>query len=170
MTPRGAIMTCLRKYVTFSGRASRPEYWFFFLFVVVAVILAGVIDSIFFGAAQARVTPGGISARSGGPVTALVSLGAVLPLISAGCRRMHDSGRTALHLFYPMIATVGFIGFFGASFNFAAMSDAGALMAPLFAVSMIVLGLSPLIVIFWLTRPGNPQPNKYGPPPSDMAG
>lgn len=38
-----AVRTCLNKYATFSGRASRSEYWYFSLFVtLVAVILGGM--------------------------------------------------------------------------------------------------------------------------------
>jgi len=32
-----AVRTCFSKYVTFSGRAARPEYWFFFLFGILAL-------------------------------------------------------------------------------------------------------------------------------------
>ena len=33
-----AISTCLSNYATFAGRASRPEFWWFFLFQVLAQI------------------------------------------------------------------------------------------------------------------------------------
>ena len=41
-----AVKTCFRKYVTFNGRASRSEYWFFCLFNC-------IISSILFGLAIA---------------------------------------------------------------------------------------------------------------------
>ena len=36
-----AISTCLRKYATFSGRATRHEFWMFYLFmnIVISIIL-----------------------------------------------------------------------------------------------------------------------------------
>ena len=37
-----AIRTCLRKYATFSGRASRSEFWYFQLFVTVVFILPSI--------------------------------------------------------------------------------------------------------------------------------
>lgn len=43
-----AVRTCLQKYVTFSGRASRPEYWYFVLFMVLGQILLGIADNILF--------------------------------------------------------------------------------------------------------------------------
>src|SRR5262249_30854083 len=35
-----AIAVCFRKYVTFSGRASRPEFWFFYLFTIIVSVAA----------------------------------------------------------------------------------------------------------------------------------
>ena len=37
-----AISTCFSKYVTFTGRASRPEFWWFFLFQVIVLIVTGM--------------------------------------------------------------------------------------------------------------------------------
>ena len=48
MTFSDAIRTCFSKFFTFSGRASRPEYWFFFLFIVIWSVIAGIIDWQFF--------------------------------------------------------------------------------------------------------------------------
>ena len=43
-------MSAMRKYVTFSGRAPRQEYWMFTLVVVILSIIAAVIDAFVFGA------------------------------------------------------------------------------------------------------------------------
>ncbi|RZI97885.1 MAG: DUF805 domain-containing protein, partial [Rubrivivax sp.] len=41
MNFQDAVKTCLTKYVDFSGRASRPEYWWFALFIfAVSIVLA----------------------------------------------------------------------------------------------------------------------------------
>jgi len=37
-----AIQTCLSNYINFNGRASRSEYWWFFLFCFIVAILAAV--------------------------------------------------------------------------------------------------------------------------------
>ena len=44
-----AVSTCFNKYITFSGRASRSEYWFFFLFMLVVEVISTIIDAIVFG-------------------------------------------------------------------------------------------------------------------------
>ena len=36
-----SISTCMRKYVTFSGRATRSEFWWFYLFTVLVNFAAG---------------------------------------------------------------------------------------------------------------------------------
>ena len=33
-----SVKTCFQKYATFSGRASRSEFWFFYLFIIVGYI------------------------------------------------------------------------------------------------------------------------------------
>src|SRR5206468_1804872 len=43
-----AVATCFSKYVTFSGRARRPEYWYWVLFGVGVGIVATILDAIVF--------------------------------------------------------------------------------------------------------------------------
>ena len=46
---REAVTVCIQDYYTFSGRACRPECWWFFLFVVVGSVLLSAIDAVIFG-------------------------------------------------------------------------------------------------------------------------
>lgn len=68
-----AIATCLGKYATFSGRASRPEFWWFTLFQ----ILVGLASSMLSETAYT-----------------LAGLAMVLPALAVGARRLHDIGRS----------------------------------------------------------------------------
>jgi uncharacterized membrane protein YhaH (DUF805 family) len=70
-----AIKTCLQKYATFEGRATRPEYWYFYLFNIVLSL----------GAALLKLPES---------VTGLISLALLLPSIAAAARRLHDMGRS----------------------------------------------------------------------------
>lgn len=82
-----AIRTCLNKYVTFSGRASRSEYWYFALFVgLVAGAIVG-IGMVFFD--YDRGEPSTMSAILFG-VAGIFYLAMLLPTISAQVRRFHD--------------------------------------------------------------------------------
>ncbi|MFZ3125466.1 MAG: DUF805 domain-containing protein [Acidovorax sp.] len=68
-----SVQSCLGQYATFSGRASRSEYWWFFLFQVVVMIIASMLGDV---------------------VYSLASLALLLPALAVGTRRLHDIGRT----------------------------------------------------------------------------
>src|SRR5262245_54758817 len=72
-TPLDAIRTGFLKAVDFSGTASRFEYWWFVLFVVLMAAAAGVINEMIFQ---------------------LASLIVLLPLLAVGTRRLRDAGRS----------------------------------------------------------------------------
>jgi uncharacterized membrane protein YhaH (DUF805 family) len=69
-----AITTCFSKFATFSGRATRSEFWWFYLFTLLLSWFA-----------QMAVGAG---------VAGVVSLALFLPLLAATVRRLHDIGRT----------------------------------------------------------------------------
>ena len=88
MTFSDSIRTCLANYATFSGRASRSEYWWFQLFVFLVVCVAGVISEQLAGIAQLLL---------------------LLPGLAAGCRRLHDTGRTGWWLLLLLVPVIGWI-------------------------------------------------------------
>ncbi|MEM0947000.1 MAG: DUF805 domain-containing protein [Pseudomonadota bacterium] len=169
MTFTNAVATCFRKYFTFSGRAARPEYWWFMLFVLIGNIAAGILDTVLFDTVvpptDVAGTDSDLDARDTGPIGAVFGLATVIPTLSAGWRRMHDTGRSGLFLFYPTIVMIG-IGIFVSLFG----GVSGALFEGLFGAVMIaaliVFAISPFLVIWWLTRPSQSGHNDYGPHPS----
>ena len=82
-----AVITCLRdKYVDFNGRASRSEFWWFFLFqVIVTVILSAIHERL-----------GNVA-----------SLALLLPGLGVGTRRLHDIGKSG---WFQLLWFVPFIG------------------------------------------------------------
>ena len=68
-----AISSCLSKYATFTGRASRPEFWWFFLFQILISLAASML---------------------GEAINGLVALGLLLPALAVGTRRLHDIGKS----------------------------------------------------------------------------
>ncbi len=85
-----AAKTGLSKYATFSGRARRSEFWFFFLFEVLALIVAGILDGIF---------------GTDGAFYGLVALGFLVPVLAVSVRRLHDTDRAGwwyLLVFVPL--------------------------------------------------------------------
>jgi len=88
-----AISTCFSKYVVFTGRAARPEYWYWVLFVVVASIVLSLVDRVLhFGLLQG-----------------LFALATILPGIAVGCRRLHDIDRSGWWLLIAFVPVVGAI-------------------------------------------------------------
>lgn len=166
-----AIRTCLRKYATFSGRASRSEYWYFVLFIVLGGIVLGFVDRALFGTTTLPTPGGQMVEETNSVLGGLFSLATLIPAIAAGWRRMHDTGRSGLFLLYPLIAMVGVFSYvaFVTGIGPAMAGQFGGLfvdgLGVVMILAMIVLLLSPLIVIWWLTRPTQPETNQWGPPP-----
>jgi uncharacterized membrane protein YhaH (DUF805 family) len=94
-----AITSVLGKYVTFTGRAPRSEYWFWVLFVFIITIAASILDMAIFP----------WSSVGGGPVSLILTLGLLLPNIAVGIRRLHDIDRTGWWLLICLIPLIGII-------------------------------------------------------------
>ena len=101
-----ALTTVFRnKYATFSGRASRSEYWWAYLgyFVIATVlqIFALVGGIILIDAGQLAILP---------TLIALVGIFAlIIPTIAVSVRRMHDTGKSGWMLLILIIPCIGFI-------------------------------------------------------------
>ena len=89
MTFGDSVSTCLKKYFVFEGRASRSEYWWFQLIVSPSYFISTVFENdiayIFLG----------------------ITLFTLIPAISAGVRRLHDTNRSG---FFLLISFIPFIG------------------------------------------------------------
>ena len=101
-----ALTTVFRnKYATFSGRASRSEYWWAYLgyFVIATVlqIFALVGGFILIDAGELALLP---------TLIALVGIVAlIIPTIAVSVRRMHDTGKSGWMLLILIIPCIGFI-------------------------------------------------------------
>ncbi len=166
MTFQQSIITCLRKYFTFSGRATRSEYWWFFLFCILGGMIFGALEQFINGITR---TPNGPTLLSGA-----FNLATFIPSIAVGFRRMHDTGRSGLYLFYPMIAIIGLLTFIGFAGGVEALDSETPLalfegaFGVIIGLAIIVVALSPFIVLWWLTRPSQPGQNQYGPNPHEV--
>jgi uncharacterized membrane protein YhaH (DUF805 family) len=100
MTPLDYALTPLRKYADFNGRARRAEYWWFYLFVIIAFVVASIVDSLL--GLGGSVGPYGL-------VSALLGLAMILPSLAAGVRRLHDTDRSGWWLLIALIPLIGAI-------------------------------------------------------------
>lgn len=92
MSFTAALVTSLQQSTTFSGRASRHEFWCFMAFYCWLWFL--MLALVF-------------SAPLLTPIFMLTGLTAVLPMLSVTVRRLHDVNRSALWLLLSIVPVVG---------------------------------------------------------------
>lgn len=90
------------KYATFTGRASRPEFWGFCLFILCVDLIGAMFE--FLGGGHHAVT---VPTAVGKLILVLVSLVSVVPLLAVAVRRLHDLGRSAPWLLLICIPFLG---------------------------------------------------------------
>ena len=99
-----AISVCFHKYFTFSGRANRSEFWYFYLFSTLAniglVILLGLI---------ANGAPASPFLQALPLVVLVVQLALTIPSLSSGVRRLHDTDKSGWWLLIALIPIIGII-------------------------------------------------------------
>lgn len=94
-----AIKTVFGKYADFEGRATRPEFWWWFLFTV----LVGSALNVF------SVIPVGDTSSVGAILSGLWSIGTLLPTLAVGVRRLRDAGYAWQNIFWILLPLAGLI-------------------------------------------------------------
>ena len=77
---------------SFEGRASRSEYWYFFLFVVICAVPPALVDQLLIGKPVFQV---------------LVTLATIVPYVSVIVRRLHDTGHSGWFYWIALIPLIG---------------------------------------------------------------
>ena len=75
-----AIDKAFKNYLNFSGRSSRSEFWYFFLFILLGNSLTHLIDTYIIGYHPEEM----------GIVTGIFFLATAFPQLSITFRRLHD--------------------------------------------------------------------------------
>lgn len=97
MTFFEAVGKCYRKYFVFKGRASKSEFWWFYLLVVLFAwplflaelesgSWAGILSIIYF----------------------VLTISTIFPFLSVLARRLHDVNKSAWSILFILIPIVGF--------------------------------------------------------------
>ena len=98
MTMKEAVASAFAKYATFSGRARRSEFWYFYLF---NAIVGTVLSSLIVGFADSN-----LSAVFSG-ISSLYALVVFIPTLALYWRRLHDIGKGGGSYFICLIPVVG---------------------------------------------------------------
>lgn len=177
MGPVQTITTCLRKSFTFSGRASRSEFWWFVLSINLLIPIAGLVDYWLFGTGRYlfMYQEGNFQFEifTDGVFTLIFPVLSLISILTAAARRLHDNGRSGHWLFLPLLLllllfmiTPVMLALFGQAQGQATiMTGFPALIVTYLALS-IFLGL--IAILFWLASPSQPGPNRYGPNPVEV--
>lgn len=88
MTFPEAIRVCLIKYAEFHGRATRPEFWWFALFVTLVTTALGYLSEA---------------------LASVFLIAMLLPFLAAGARRLNDIGKSAWWLLYLLVPVGGLV-------------------------------------------------------------
>lgn len=125
----GAVARGFRKYATFTGRASRSEYWWWTLFTFLTYLVLGLLT----------YAVGTVTSRDGGRTPGLVALpliilfavfflGILVPTLALTVRRLHDAGYSGLFVLLLLIPYLGSLIIF--IFALLPSSPAGASYDP----------------------------------------
>jgi uncharacterized membrane protein YhaH (DUF805 family) len=132
----------LRKYAQFDGRASRQEFWYFLVFVIIANAAAGFLGAVF---------------GLWGSLSFLVGALLLLPQIAVAVRRLHDVGKSGKELVAPCLLLLagplafGFRGFLPK-------------IVALGLMGITLLAFANLLTLF--LKKGTTVPNRYGAAPT----
>ena len=96
-----AIKLGFQRYIDFTGRSTRAEFWWWLLFLVVANIALLVAD----GLTSNSSTFGPI----GGQLQGLFILATLIPSVAVAVRRLHDINRTAWWLLLCLVLVIGWV-------------------------------------------------------------
>lgn len=132
----------LKKYADFSGRASREEFWLFFVFVIIANAIASLAGALF----------------GAGPLLAgAIGVLLLIPQLAVAVRRLHDVNKTGRELIVPcvmlLLVPVAF-AFRGVLPQIVALGYLG----------ITVLAFANLLTLFM--KKGSTIPNRYGAAPT----
>ena len=183
MTPAQSIKTCLRKYASFSGRASRSEFWWFALFSLSVLLLFTLLADLIFGINEYTITTRPdpehdlnitkkVQTSFAHPIKNSVlslSLATIfLPFFSAASRRHHDMGWPA---FAPKASFVFLLMVAGITLLWPLLlGDVSRAFSAFLLLVISYFALAALVpfTLFLSLFPSQPHSNQFGPNPHEV--
>lgn len=114
-----SIRACFSNFANFNGRASRSEYWWFALFIVIGNVALSMVSDM---------------------LSLVFCLAVLVPSIAAAARRLHDTDRSG---WLQLIALVPLVGWLVVIYFLVQPGTAGSNRfgnAPLSAPGAVTLG------------------------------
>ena len=92
------VRALTQNYCNFSGRASRSEYWWFYLFTCIVSWVVSIVVSLFSSELSIMYI-----------ASMIVGLAFLLPGLGIAVRRLHDIGKSGWWMFISLIPLIGAI-------------------------------------------------------------
>ena len=102
MTFQDSIKSCFNKYASINGRATRSEYWYWILFVILVSVFTLIIDVSLLGSSIDDEFA---------PLNSIWSLAVFIPGITVTVRRFHDVNRSGWWILI-ILTVIGIIPYF----------------------------------------------------------
>ena len=97
-----AVKLFFKNYANFEGRSTKSEYWWAYLFTLLASFAAGFVPlSSQFNYLAETITVNYLSS--------IVSVALFIPSLAVAVRRLHDTGKSWKYMFINLIPIVGWI-------------------------------------------------------------
>ena len=85
------FIKALQNYANFKGRATRPEYWYFYLFYVIISVVGGRVGVYLFDFQW---------------LGTILVLPLLVPFFAVAVRRMHDVDKSGWYIFIPIYSLI----------------------------------------------------------------
>jgi uncharacterized membrane protein YhaH (DUF805 family) len=146
-----SINNCFKNYATIRGRASRSEYWYFFLFLLIGELIFVYLEEL-------MPTYNGTAVND--LLASIFLLVTILPYICVTVRRLHDINKSGWFflLCYLNIIIAGSILSDGLKSN-------DIINHILFIYAILVLCIL-IIFLYMLIKKGDKTENRFGPVPT----
>ncbi len=98
MGPIEAFTTAWRKSFTYGGKATRAEFWWFYLVDLVVMVILAVVTSAIAAATEAAFFVA---------IPFLYSIAQIFPTLAVTIRRLRDSGKEWVWIFINLVPLIG---------------------------------------------------------------
>ena len=109
MTFFDSIQTNFRKYADFTGRASRPEFWWWVLFTTLVSAALNALSIPFNGGRLIEIGATATSFSAYFSLSSVWGIAVLLPSLAVTVRRLRDAGRDWTEIFWILLPIAGLI-------------------------------------------------------------
>ena len=154
---------CWKKSFQYAGRASRSEYWFFYLANFLISFVLGFLNGLF-----SVLVP--VVGALFGLISSVYGIASIFPSCAVFVRRYHDIGKSGWFAFAPtlalvIIAPIIIISWFVSLYN----EEAGNIGPAAFLGPIFLFLIAAIVGVVWgivfPCMPSQEGRNKYGPNP-----